>query len=116
MGEDFLNTYLKKNRLPILTVHFDFPAVGFCHCLRNGKPDSGTACLLRAGIVRAVEAVEQPGKISGILQNAGVKNLYFGFPMNLVYIQADASMFIRIFQCIVKKNGNQLADGIWISA
>ena len=116
MEEDVLNAHLKKNRLPILTVHLDFPTVGFCHRLRNGKPDSGTACLLRAGIVRAVEAVEQPGKISGILQNAGVKNLYFGFSMNLVYIQADASMFIRIFQCIVKKNGNQLADGIWISA
>ena len=108
MEEDVLNAHLKKNRLPILTVHFD--------CLRNGKPDSGTACLLRAGIVRTVEAVEQPGKVFGILQNAGVKNLYFCFPMNLVYIQADASMFIRIFQCIVKKNGNQLADGIWISA
>ena len=80
MEEDVLNAHLKKNRLPILTVHFDFPTVGFCHRLRNGKPDSGTACLLRAGIVRAVEAVEQPGKISGILQNAGVKNLYYFTP------------------------------------
>ena len=116
MGEDVLNAYLKKNRLPIFTMHFDFPTVGFCHRLGNRKPDSSASRLFGAGIIRAVEAVEQPGKVSGILQNAGVKNLYFCFPMNLVYIQADASMFIRIFQCIVKKNGNQLADGIWISA
>ena len=56
--EDFLNAYLKKNRLPILTVHFDFPAISLGYCLGNGKPDSGAACLLGTGIIRTVKAIE----------------------------------------------------------
>ena len=63
MEEDVLNAHLKKNRLPILTVHFDFPTVGFCHRLGNRKPDSSASRLFGAGIIRAVEAVEQPGKV-----------------------------------------------------
>lgn len=74
-----LNAYLKKNRLPIFTMHFDFPTVGFCHRLGNRKPDSSASRLFGAGIIRAVEAVEQPGKVSGILKMQVLKTSIFCF-------------------------------------
>src|ERR671920_158202 len=100
----------ERRTLPDAALHLDASAVRFGDFARDGQPEAGPPNAAGAGLVDAVEAVEDSRQVLSGDAGPGVSYLEHGLITALEHVQRDLAATRRIAQSVVDQVEHDLLE------